>query len=366
VSRTVRVALGERSYEVRIGRGLVDDVSGVRRVLGDAQRVAIVTQARVADHVRRVADGFAELGLAVDRIEVPDGETAKSPETLVHLWEELAAIPLGRRDVVVAVGGGVVGDLAGFAAASWHRGVDVVQVPTTLLAQVDAAIGGKTGINLPAGKNLVGAFHQPVAVLCDVDVLATLPRRQLVAGLAEVVKCGLIRDPAILDILEDDPEAAVRGEADVLEELVARSVAVKAAVVAADERESGEREHLNLGHTIGHALEAVTDYTDLLHGEAVSIGMCAELRLGLQLGVTPEELIPRVESLLARLGLPARTPPLDRRAVWEALVRDKKARDGVRFVVLEDVGRPTVTTAPDHAVDSAIDAVEEQGSGGEG
>ncbi|MBW3621646.1 MAG: 3-dehydroquinate synthase, partial [Actinobacteria bacterium] len=226
------------------------------------------------------------------------------------------------------------------------------------LAQVDAAIGGKTGVNLPEGKNLVGAFHQPVGVVADVATLATLPERERLAGLGEVVKYGLIRDPAILDLLEADPAAARAGEPDLLAELVRRSAAVKAAVVAADERESGERAHLNLGHTYGHAVEALTGYAEVLHGEAVAIGTCAALRLGVHAGVTPPALVERTERLLGELGLPTRAPRLDREAVWTTMARDKKADDGVRFVLLEDLGRCTVTT-PDRAhVDRAIDEVE--------
>ncbi len=359
--RTITVDLGERSYEVVVGDGLLVTVGDlVRDRAPEAARAAIVTQPPVAAYAEVVADSLRTAGLDVATLEVSDGEMAKNPRTLARLWDDLAAVPLGRRDVVVAVGGGVIGDLAGFAAATWNRGVPVAQVPTTLLAQVDAAIGGKTGIDLPAGKNLVGAFHQPTTVVCDVTVLATLPQRQLVAGLAEVVKCGLIRDPTILDLLEEEAGRAVDGDPEVLRELVARSAAVKAAVVAADETEGGEREHLNLGHTVGHAIETVGGYTDHLHGEAVAIGTCAALRLGVRVGRTPEELVARTETLLQRLGLPTRVRPLRREAIWAAMARDKKARDGVRFVVLDDLARPTVLAPPREAVDAVLDEVEEE------
>ncbi len=356
--RRVAVELGPRGYDIVVGRGLLADVADHVPVPEGARRTALVTQATVGGYARTVADSLGAAGIEVTTIEVPEGEPAKDLAVLGRLYRELADIPLGRSDLVVAVGGGVVGDLAGFLAATWNRGVPVVQVPTTLLAQVDAAIGGKTGVNLPEGKNLVGAFHQPLVVVADVDVLATLPERERVAGLGEVVKYGLISDPQVLALLEDDPEAAVAGDADLLEELVQRSAAVKAEVVSADERESGRRAHLNLGHTYGHALESVTGYRRFLHGEAVAVGTCVALRLGGRIGVTPGELVPRTERLLERLGLPTRAPTLDREEVWSVMARDKKARDGVRFVVLEELGRPTVITPSPDDVDAAIDEVE--------
>lgn len=361
--RTVTVELGERSYPVVVGRGALTELTPLGRELaaGDSVRAALVTQTPVADHARRVARRLEAAGLAVEVLTVPDGEQAKSLAVLGDLYRRLAALPLGRRDVVVAVGGGVVGDLAGFVAATWHRGVRVVQVPTSLVAQVDAAIGGKTAINLPAGKNLVGAFHQPVAVIADVDTLASLGRRELVAGLAEVVKYGLIRDPSILQTLDRDPEAAAAGAPPVMADLVVRSAAVKAAVVAADEHDAGQRAHLNLGHTYGHALEALTGFSRWRHGEAVAVGLCVALRLGARLGLTPRTLIGRTERLLAALDLPTRAPRLDRGRVWAAMTRDKKARGQVRFVLVEALGRPTVTTPPADAVDAAIDEVEQPG-----
>jgi 3-dehydroquinate synthase len=262
--------------------------------------------------------------------------------------------------VVVAVGGGVVGDLGGFLAATYARGIDVVQIPTTVLAQVDAAIGGKTGINLPEGKNLVGAFHQPRAVVCDVAALATLPERIHREGFGEIAKYGLLRDTGMLELLEANPEIAGAGSSPLLlVELVRRSVAVKAQVVAADEREAGERAHLNLGHTFGHAVESLTGYDSVLHGEAVAIGTVVSLRLGVALGLTDAEVAARGEAVLTALGLPTHPPRLDREAVWTAMRRDKKASSGaVRFVLLEDVGRPVVASPPREIVDGVLDEVE--------
>jgi 3-dehydroquinate synthase len=368
VSRPTRieVPLGDRAYEIVVGSRLLGDLDSAVSLPEGASRALVVTQAPVvaAGHVAPVEAALRRAGVEVVRHEVPDGERAKDVEVLAGLWQACAEVPLTRSDVIIAVGGGVVGDLAGFAAASFNRGIAVMQVPTTLLAQVDAAIGGKTGINLPQGKNLVGAFHQPTAVVCDVDTLRTLPERVRVEGMGEVVKYGLIRDPSILHLLEErlgGPAGAGSGVADplLLEELVRRSAAVKAAVVAADEREGGERAHLNLGHTFGHAVETLTGYDQVLHGEAVAIGTVMALRLGVLRGRTPQGLADRAERLLERLGLPVRPPVLDRDAVWEVMRRDKKAgRDGVRFVLVAEPGECLVEVPPAPLVDAVIDGLE--------
>ncbi len=370
----VDVPLQGRSYPVWVGDGLA---AALPDLLGSAfgvgtdgagasgarpQRALLVTQEPVvsAGHVAPVEAALRSLGIDIAEARVPDGEAAKSPAILAALWERAAEVPLTRQDVVVAVGGGVVGDLGGFLAATYARGIDVVQVPTTVLAQVDAAIGGKTGINLPAGKNLVGAFHQPRAVVCDTGTLATLTERVRREGFGEIVKYGLIRDPAVLDLLEADPSVASWGAADRLRDLVERSVAVKAAVVGSDERETGERAHLNLGHTVGHAVEALTGYTEVLHGEAVAIGTVAALRIGVEMGRTPVGVASRGEAVLASLGLPVRLPRLDRGAVWDAMARDKKAVPGsVRFVLLDDVARPFVDVPPREVVDQVLDELTE-------
>jgi 3-dehydroquinate synthase len=368
------VPLQDRPYPVWVGEGLGAALPTLlASVLGDgggvgasgrsglrAQRALVVTQSPVVDagHVAPVEAALRSLGLEVAEARVPDGEAAKSPAILAALWERAAEVPLTRQDVVVAVGGGVVGDLAGFLAATYVRGVDVVQVPTTVLAQVDAAIGGKTGINLPAGKNLVGAFHQPRAVVCDVATLRTLSERVRREGFGEIVKYGLIRDPGVLDVLEADPSVASWGASARLRDLVERSVSVKAAVVGSDEREAGERAHLNLGHTVGHAVESLTGYTEVLHGEAVSIGTVVALRIGVALERTPVAVAERGEAVLASLGLPVRMPVLDRGAVWDAMARDKKAVPGsVRFVLLDDLARPVLVTPPREVVDRVLDEV---------
>ena len=347
----VTVDLAGRAYPVLVGTGWLDRLLDHVTLPDGVARVLLVSQEPIdeAGHVAPVVEVLEAAGIEVLRYDVPDGEAAKSAGVLRELWEACADAPLSRRDLIVALGGGVVGDLAGFAAATWNRGIGVLQIPTTLLAQVDAAVGGKTGINLPQGKNLVGAFHQPVAVACDVAVLASLPPRIRVEGLGEVVKYGLIADPEVLDLLEQRTDEVLAGAPDLLAEIVRRSVAVKARVVAADEQEFGVRAHLNLGHTYGHAVESLTGYDEVLHGEAVAIGTVVALRLGVRLGRTPTTLADRAEVLLERLGLPVRGPALNRDDVWATIARDKKAdAGGVRFVVLDALAQPAVVT-PDRA-----------------
>jgi 3-dehydroquinate synthase len=357
--RQIEVRLGEgRSYPVVVGRGWLDDLAANVPLPASARRALVITQEPIiaAGHVAPVEAALAAAGLEVSGHLVPDGESAKSIDVLGGIWRAAAQVPLTRGDLMVAVGGGVVGDLGGFAAASYDRGIAVLQVPTTLLAQVDAAIGGKTGINLPEGKNLVGAFHQPVAVACDVGVLATVPPRILLEGFGEVVKYGLIHDHLVLERLEQRTQLVRGDDLSVLEELVARSAAAKAKIVAADEREVGVRAYLNFGHTYGHAVETLTGYAEVLHGEAVAIGMVVALRLGERLGHTPLELRQRAEHLIGELGLPVRGPSLDREAVWEVMARDKKAGpDGVRFVVLDGIAAPRVITPTRRDVDAVLD-----------
>ncbi|MBA2730159.1 MAG: 3-dehydroquinate synthase [Euzebyaceae bacterium] len=345
----VRIAVGVAPpYDVVIAPGLLDELAAVLPPLPHARRAALVTTGDVrALYADRVTAGLRARGLGVESVIVPDGEEAKTLATVTTVYHRLAAMRLGRDDVVVALGGGVIGDLAGFAAATWNRGVAVVQLPTTLLAQVDAAIGGKTGVNLAEGKNLVGAFHQPLAVVADIIALASLPARELRAGLGEAVKYGFIADPAVLDLLERDPKAAVAGDPEVLGAVVQRGVAVKARIVAADEREAGERALLNYGHTFGHAFEVLTGYGTYRHGEAVALGMVAAARLGERLGVSEPGLTDRTVGLLAPLGLPTGGLRLDPAAVWEVLGRDKKARDGVRFVLCRTPGDACLVGQPD-------------------
>jgi 3-dehydroquinate synthase len=356
VTERIRVSLGDRSHDVVVGRGLLAQLDELDVLPAGAERALVVTQEPVArHHLAAVRTALERAGVSVTVAEVPDGEGAKAPEVLTDLWRRGAQVPLRRQDVVVALGGGVVGDLAGLVAATLLRGIAVLQLPTSLLAQVDAAVGGKTAIDLPEGKNLVGAFHQPCAVVADLDALATLDRRHRIEGLGEVLKYGLIRAPEVLALLEAAPEGARDGDPELYAELVRRSVEVKAAVVAADERESGEREHLNLGHTYGHAVETLTGYR-VRHGEAVAMGIRVALELGVLLDLHARDLVERTTAAARAVGLPTAAPPLDRAEAWTVMRRDKKARAGVRFVVLEGLASPTVVTPDPAAVDAAIDA----------
>jgi 3-dehydroquinate synthase len=341
---TIRVPLSERrdaSYDIVIGRGLLGELSRRLRAACPATRYAVVTDSHVAE---RYGDSLtARLcaeGLPAELFPFPAGEAHKTRETWAMLSDRLVARQFGRDAAVVALGGGVVGDVAGFVAATYLRGIPFVQVPTTLLAMIDSSIGGKTGVDVPAGKNLVGAFHQPRLVVADLDVLASLPPQQLASGMAEAVKHGVIADAAYFATLERDPEAIVARRPDALERLVQRSVEIKAAVVAADEREAGRRAVLNFGHTIGHAIEATARFA-ALHGEAVAIGMAYEARLAEVLGIAERGTTTRLTGLLERYQLPRDLPDsANVDALIAAMQLDKKAREGtVRFALPEAIGR---------------------------
>lgn len=351
-STATRIPVGTEGapgrYDVTVGSGVVTELPGVlTRVSAGVTRVAVVHPRTLRALARTVNQQLVDAGLRPLLIEVPDGEGAKTAQTLTTCWALLGQAGFTRSDLVVGLGGGAVTDLAGFVAASWLRGVGVVQVPTTLLGMVDAAVGGKTGINTAEGKNLVGAFHPPGAVICDLDALRTLPHADLVAGLAEVVKCGFIADPVILDLVEADPAAATAWDSSVLRDLVQRAITVKADVVTEDLREAGRREFLNYGHTFGHGIEQVERYT-WRHGEAVAVGMMYAARLGELAGRTPPELGARHAAALAGLGLP-RTYRADRwPALFTAMGRDKKNRgDLMRFVVLDGLARPGRLEGPE-------------------
>jgi 3-dehydroquinate synthase len=349
------IAVGT-SYEVVVGHGVTDRVpdllaTGVRQVL-------LVRPDALAGLAAPVAERLRSGGLTVHEAAVPDNEGAKTAEVAAGLWATLGRHAFTRSDAVLAVGGGTVTDLAGFVAATWLRGVAVVHVPTTLLAMVDAAVGGKTGINTAEGKNLVGSFHEPAGVLCDLDALATLPRADLVAGLAEVVKAGFIADPRILSLVEADPEGATRWDGPHLRELVERAIRVKADVVARDLTESWLREVLNYGHTLAHAIEHVEGYRRR-HGEAVAIGMTYAAELAGASGRLGADVVARHRSVLASLGLPTTYPGGHWDDLLTAMRRDKKARGAqLRFVVLEAVGRPVRLEGPDEALlREAYDAI---------
>lgn len=346
MSEPTRITVGGAApYDVVVGHGLLGELP---KLLGESvRRVLVVHPKALRATGEAVRDDLAATGLQGFVAEVPDAEEAKSAQVAAFLWGVLGQAEFTRSDAVVAVGGGAVTDLAGFVAGTWLRGVKVVHVPTTLLAMVDAAVGGKTGINTTEGKNLVGAFHPPAGVLCDLSTLETLPRNDFVAGLGEVVKCGFIADPVILDLVEADPDAASRWAGPVVRELVERSIQVKADVVGRDLRDTGPREFLNYGHTFGHAVELTERYS-WRHGAAVSVGLVYAAELARLAGRLDERVVERHRGMLTSLGLPT-TYRQDRwDKLYTAMRRDKKTRgDLLRFVVLTDVGRPTRLEGPD-------------------
>jgi 3-dehydroquinate synthase len=346
---TVPIALGERSYDIRIGERLLADRS-TWQGLPEASVALIVSNPKVLElHGAALQAGLSAGYARVLTVELPDGEAHKDWSSLDLIFDRLLAQACDRRTLIFALGGGVVGDMAGFAASCYMRGVPFVQVPTTLLAQVDSSVGGKTAINHPRGKNMIGAFYQPLRVVCDLAVLDTLPARELSAGLAEVIKYGPIADMAFFDWIESHIDQLMSRDRTALAHAVRRSCEIKAAVVGTDERESGLRAILNFGHTFGHAIEAGLGYGQWLHGEAVGCGMMMASDLSMRLGLVPPAFVERMRSLCVRAGLPARAPQLGGPARWIDLMRvDKKAEGGeLRFVVIESPGRAGVRAVPD-------------------
>ena len=352
-ARRVSVA-GERPYDVLIGHGILAELPRIVQETPGAGGggVTIIHAKALADRARAAEAALTNEGLRVLSIEVPNGEAAKKARVLEYLWDRLGSFRLGRDGLVVGLGGGATTDLAGLAAATWLRGVPVVQVPTTLLAMVDAAVGGKTGIDTPAGKNLVGAFHPPAAVIADLEMLSTLPAAELRAGLGEVIKCGLIADSVILDRVLADPADCLTWDSPVLADLVARSVAVKAAVVGEDLTESGLREVLNYGHTYAHAIEKVTGYS-WRHGEAVAVGCVFAAEIAHRNGNLSRDALALHRQSLEAVGLPTRFPEGEGRweELKEAMMSDKKVRSGrLRLVLLDDIARPVRVQAPAESV----------------
>ncbi|HMW23746.1 MAG TPA: 3-dehydroquinate synthase [Burkholderiaceae bacterium] len=355
--RVVAVDLGERSYDIVIGSGLLDDPASWAGLPRSATAL-IVSNVTVAPlYAQRLEAALAPLHRRVLRLELPDGEECKTGAVLERIYDRLLGEACDRKTVLYALGGGVVGDMTGFAAACYMRGVPFVQVPTTLLAQVDSSVGGKTAINHPMGKNMIGAFYQPARVICDLDTLDTLAPRELSAGLAEVIKYGPIADASFLDWIEGHLDALMRRDKAALARAVQRSCEIKAQVVGSDERESGLRAILNFGHTFGHAIEAGLGYGEWLHGEAVGCGMVMAADLSARLGLMPADFVGRVRRICERAGLPVRAPALgaDR---WLALMGlDKKAEGGeIRFVVIDRLGSARMQGAPEALVREVIAA----------
>jgi 3-dehydroquinate synthase len=338
------VELGARSYPIYIGDGLIDDAALLRSHIGSRQ-VAVVTNEVVRDiALERLLTALEGADTQVDVFTLADGEAEKNLDNYARILDFLLAHRHNRTTTLVALGGGVVGDIAGFAAATYQRGVNVVQIPTTLLAQVDSSVGGKTAVNHRAGKNMIGAFHQPVAVLADLDLLGTLPERELRAGFAEVIKYGVIADADFFTWLESNTEALLALERDALVHAIARSCEIKAAVVAEDERETGKRALLNYGHTFAHAIESLAGFGTYLHGEAVAIGMVMAADLAVRSAVLDPAAGVRICQLIEGFGLPTTPPQISAAAMLEAMGMDKKAVDGaLRFVLAREIGAAFVT-----------------------
>ena len=341
--QTLRVELGERAYPIHIGERLLSDASLVLPFL-DLPRVAIVTNTTVAPlYLQQLSAALRAQGVEVISIVLEDGERYKNWATLNRIYDALLEQRCDRKTTLIALGGGVVGDLAGFAAATYMRGIPFVQVPTTLLAQVDSSIGGTTGINHPLGKNMIGAFYQPRLVLADTAVLATLPPRELSAGLAEVIKHGLIRDAAFVAWLEQNVEKLLACDAAALAHAVRRCCEIKAAVVAEDERETGVRALLNFGHTFGHAIESALGYGEWLHGEAVAAGMVMAAELSRRMGFIAQADADRIVALLKRAKLPVAQPGIAPARLLELMAVDKKTEGGrLRFVLLDRIGAGSI------------------------
>ena len=343
--QTINVALGERSYPIHIGAGLLDDHAFLSQQI-DSQQILIVTNATVAPlYLQRVEDAFQDRQVAV--CTLPDGEQEKSLQQFEKLIDVLIDKRFHRDATAVALGGGVIGDLTGFVAAAYQRGISFVQLPTTLLAQVDSSVGGKTAVNHPAAKNMVGAFHQPAVVIIDTQTLNTLPDRELRAGLAEVIKYGLIMDADFFHWLEHNIDALLARDSNALGQAIAVSCQCKAQVVAADERETGQRALLNLGHTFGHAIEALAGYGEILHGEAVAMGMLLAAETSVAVGMLAADQVTPIYKLIERAGLPVQLPALEPAAILETMALDKKVKQGqLRLVLLDALGSARLVDSP--------------------
>lgn len=360
--RTVQVPLDNRTYTIVVDRKLLSTLGERCGNFGLAGRCAIITDRNVAKHYAKNAIyALKKVGIDAVLIVIPAGEKAKSLGTVQKCYDALAKHRLERKSFIIALGGGVVGDLAGFVAATYLRGIPFVQVPTTLLAQVDSSVGGKVGVNLPAGKNLVGAFYQPKHVLCDLATLDSLPEREFRAGLAEVIKYGIIYDAGLFAGLERDLAKILKRDSDALADIVARSCEIKAEVVGQDETETGLRAILNFGHTIGHGLEAISRYGKFLHGEAISIGQVAAAMLSSRMLGLPLEHVDRIRALFKRAGLPVavRLSKIQRRHLYDAMRLDKKVSAGeIKFVLARQIGKVEFgIKVPNAEIDSVLDAI---------
>jgi 3-dehydroquinate synthase len=357
MTQELRIDLGERSYAIRIGSGLLAQADAWANLPASAQALVVSNTTVAPLYAEQVVKALSAHHREVLRLDLPDGEAHKTWDSLQSIFDVLLGHGCDRKTVLYALGGGVVGDMVGFAAACYMRGVPFVQIPTTLLAQVDSSVGGKTAINHPLGKNMIGAFYQPQRVICDLDTLQTLPEREWSAGLAEVIKYGPIADMAFLDWIEQNLDALMQREASAVAHAVHRSCQIKAHVVGQDERESNLRAILNFGHTFGHAIEAGLGFGEWLHGEAVGCGMVMASELSHRLGLVNREFVDRLTHLIARAGLPVRGPRLGAAEYLAHMRVDKKAQAGeIRFVLIDGPGRAVVKGAADELVSDVIEA----------
>ncbi|MBI4412160.1 MAG: 3-dehydroquinate synthase [Deltaproteobacteria bacterium] len=341
--KTIRVSLGPRSYPITIGKGAIRSLPGGLKKFFPSDRYVILTNRTIArlyrPRIRRILKTTKPLGWIV----IPDGERHKNPKTVAGIYERLVQLKADRKTGLVALGGGVVGDIGGFVAATWLRGIPYIQVPTTLLAQVDSSVGGKTGVDLSSGKNLVGAFHQPVWVLIDTNFLRTVPRREFLCGLSEVVKYGIIRDESFFRFLEKNIGKILNLDHNALIHIIGRSLKIKADIVSRDERESGLRSLLNFGHTLGHAIETLSGYRRIHHGEAVSRGMVYSAVVSYERGLCPMGVVDRIYNLLRKIGLPVRWPDYSKKAYARVMAADKKAvGEKIRYIGIRGIGRSVV------------------------
>ena len=350
--KTLHVDLASRSYPIYIGTDLLEQAALFEPHLKSSTTVFIVSNTTVAPlYAKTLMSTFSQLGKTVRLLELPDGESYKDWQHLQLIFDELLAHGADRQSMIVALGGGVVGDMAGFGAASFMRGIRFIQVPTTLLAQVDSSVGGKTGINHPLGKNMIGAFHQPVAVIADLNTLRTLPARELSAGLAEVIKHGAIADADFLDWIEANTGALLACDTDAMAHAVLRSCEIKSAVVSADEREGGIRATLNFGHTFGHAIESGLGYGEWLHGEAVGCGMVMAADLSARLGHIGQADAQRLKQMIKAMHLPIVPPKLGTERFMELMQVDKKTEAGqIRYITLGSIGAARIQQVPDATV----------------
>ncbi|MBT3365529.1 MAG: 3-dehydroquinate synthase [Nitrospina sp.] len=334
------IDLGERSYEILIGSGLRKRAGEFLKAVFNPSRVVIITHPSINSlYGKEVVANFKDQGWTTDVIEVPEGESSKNLGQAEKLYDRLLELNCDRKSVLVALGGGVIGDLVGFVAATYQRGIPFIQMPTTLLSQVDSSVGGKTAVNHPKGKNMIGAFYQPRLVLADLETLRTLPSNEYRAGLAEIVKYGVISDAKLFEFLETQYKEILNLDQQCLSYIIETSCAIKAEVVEKDERESHYRMILNFGHTLGHAIESLTNYSRFIHGEAVAIGMVRAAALSQSMGKCSEDVPRRLEALLKNLGLPVEMPELDSSAVIESLYHDKKTMDHkIKFILVKEIG----------------------------